>query len=654
MRVTTAIRAGVLSALLLAGLDVPAGAQPPPPPPPARPVAVPQAGQPRDPGRRPPPEPVGTGVIRGMVVAADTGQPIRRASVTLMPMAPPMPAGTTAGSASVGGGRGGATVTTTQTVMINGLPTQVTGGVVGGGPIAMNMALRPKTATTDAQGAFAFTALPAGSYRVMANPGQYSAQYLSIAYGAKKPNGPMSSDMGQPIQLADGQSFSKATITLPRGSVITGRVTDEMGDPLARVQVYTLYYPPGSSRGQRTGGGDSTDDLGQFRVYGLNPGDYAVVAEARPNTFVQPNAPPESEEDKVGFMTSFYPGTADEAAAQRVRVAAGLETPGIEIRVVSGRLFRISGMVTDSKGQAARTNGSLSKGTGNGAMSSFGFSTDEQGRFQMKNIPPGNYRLSVRQNQMPNAARNPDGSPADPGEFASLPLMINGDLENLLVITNPGVTITGRIVFEHGPPEQQPNQSPQPIRVNAMMGNPMDNMGMGIPMPQPAVVTPDFTFTLKGLSGELLLRSSAPMQYLKSVTVNGTDITDTPREFKAGDKVTITLSSRASTVEGNVTDAEGKPVTDAGLILFSDDKASWRSNSIKTRRSSVDQNGHYRMSGLLPGRYFAIAVSRERLNFGQLDAAFFEDLVKDATSLVVGDDEQRQVDLKVVTGSGGN
>jgi hypothetical protein len=594
-----------------------------------------------------------------MVVAADSGQPIRRATVTLMPTPPTIPTGTAPGAAvSPAAGRGAAPAVTStmQTVMINGVPTMIS---TNGAPsMGVNMNMRPKTATTDAQGAFAFTALPGGSYRVMANPGQYSAQYLSMAYGAKKPNGPMSGEIGQPIQLADGQSFSKATIALPRGSVITGRVTDEMGDPLARVQVYTLYYPPGSSRGMRTGSGDSTDDLGQFRMYGLNAGDYAVVAEARPNTFVQPNAPQESEEDKIGFMTSFYPGTADEAAAQRVRVAAGIETSGIEIRVVSGRLFRLSGMVTDSKGQPGRMNGSLSKGMGSGgAMNSYGFSTDEQGKFQMKNIPPGNYRLTVRPNQMPNAPRNPDGSPADPGEFASLPLVINGDLENLLVITNPGVTITGRIVYEHGPPEQQPNQTPQPIRVSAMVGNPMDNMGMGIPMPQPAIVTPDLTFTMKGLAGELLLRSSAPMQFLKSVTVNGADITDTPREFKAGDKVTITLSSRAAMVEGNVTDLEGKPVSDAGLILFSDDKASWRSNSIKTRRAVVDQNGHYRLAGLLPGRYFAIAVPRDRLNImnmGQMDAAFFEDLAKDATSLVVGDDEQRQVDLKLVTGSGGN
>jgi protocatechuate 3,4-dioxygenase beta subunit len=530
------------------------------------------------------------------------------------------------------------------TMMVNGVPTQMN---VGNTMISA----RPRTATTDAQGAFAFTGLPAGSYRIMVSPGQYSAQYLSMSFGAKKPSGPMSSDMGEIIQLADGQTFTKATIALPRGSVITGRITDESGDPLARVQVYTVLYPPGNPRGMRTGGGDATDDLGQFRVYGLAPGDYAVVAEARPNTFVQPNAPPETEEDKIGYMTTFYPGTADETAAQRVRVRAGAETSGIEFRVISGRLFRVSGMVTDSKGGAARISGQLSKRNTGGVTSGFGFSTDEQGRFQMKNIPPGNYRLTVRQNQ--TGPRNPDGSPAEPGEFANMPIVVNGDLENLLVMTNPGVTITGQIVFEHGPPQQQGTQPLPAVRVNAMIGDPSENMGMGIPMPQPAVVGQDLTFTMKGLMGELLLRANMPMQYLKSVTVNGTDITDTPREFKSGDRVTITLSSRAATLEGNVTDAAGAPVREAALLLFSDDKASWRSNSIKTRRSIVDANGHYRMMGLLPGRYFIIAVARERLN-SLMDPSVFEELSKEATSLVVGDDEQRQVDLKFVPSTGGN
>ncbi len=618
-----AIRAGVLT-VLVAGFGPPAGAQPPPPPPlsPAGGYQVP----PRDPGSRPP-EPVGTGIIRGRVVASDTGNPVRRANVSLLPMAPPPPPPGTPPD------RTPTVLTLTTMVMMNGMSSMG----------------RPKTATTDSQGAFEFTALPAGTYRLMASAGQYSAAYLGITYGAKKPNAPGSSDPGTPIQLANGQAFEKAVIALPRGAVITGRVTDEGGDPLARLQVYTVFFQIGSTRGQRMGSGGQTDDLGQFRLYGLTPGEYTVVAEARPNTFVQPNAPPESEEDKVGFMTTYYPGTADEGAAARVRTRAGGETAGIEIRMVTGRLFHITGMVMDSGGRpAARINGQLWKRMiGNTGSSSFGFNTDEQGRFQMRNIPPGTYRLSVQQRPQ---QFNSDGSRTEPGEMANLSLSVAADVDNLMILTTPGATITGQILFEQGPPAQMP----QGMRVSASMGNPEDMMGMN--PPQAVVVSPDLTFTMKGLLGEWLLRSSAPNEYLKAVTLGGEDITDTPHEFKTGEKVTIVFTSRASTLEGNVTDAKGQPTSDAGLIIFSEDKATWRVNSSRTRRTGVDPNGHYRMVGLMSGRYFVAAVPRDQLNMSMSGAnpAFFEQLSKEATSVMVGEDEQRQVDLKVVTGSGGD
>src|SRR5207253_5531571 len=104
-----------------------------------------------------------------------------------------------------------------------------------------------------------------------------------------------------------------------RGGVIVGRVTVELGNPMVRVAVFTLFFPPGNGRAQRNGGGAQTDDLGQFRLFGLQAGDYTVVAEARGNTYAPPNAPPETEADRQGFVTTYYPGTPDEAAAQRVR-----------------------------------------------------------------------------------------------------------------------------------------------------------------------------------------------------------------------------------------------------------------------------------------------------------------------------------------------
>ncbi|HET7698417.1 MAG TPA: carboxypeptidase-like regulatory domain-containing protein [Vicinamibacterales bacterium] len=597
----------------------------PPPPPPPAPGA---AGQPRDVVRRP--EPTGSAVIRGRVVAADTGNPMRRANVSLQPVAPPQPLTPPPGGAPPG------TVTTAVRLEV----------VQSGAPMGM---ARARTATTDAQGVFEFSGLPAGTYRVMASPGQYSPGYLSMAYGAKRPAGQGAFEPGATIEVADGQRFDKAAIALPRGGVISGRITDENGDPMARVQVYTLFFPPGSSRGSRMGAGAQTDDLGHFRLYGLNPGDYAVVAEARGPTFVPPNAPPETEDDKIGFMTTYYPGTPDEGTAQRVRARAGAETPGVEIRMMTGRLFRLSGIVSDSQGRpVARSNGQFIRRTAN-STSSFGFTTDEQGRFAVRNIPPGTYRLVARNRQGPPG----EGMQGDPGEMGSMPITVNSDLEGLFLMLSPGATVTGQVVFEQGPPQLPPGQQSFQMRVNGTPADPEAGMGIG-PSPS-ATVTPDLTFTLRGLHGELLLRTGGPNMFLKSVTVGGRDVTDTGYEFKNGDQVILTMTTRTSTLEGMVTDAGGKPVTDAAILVFSDDKTAWRVNATRTRRGTADPTGKYRVAGLLPGRYYVIAAPRERLIVPSMgyDTSLFEQLVKEATPFVIGEDEQRQVDLKVLAAGGG-
>jgi len=529
----------------------------------------------------------------------------------------------------------------------SGLQATTVLGSPGSEPSPQTALARPRQATTDSQGAFEFTGLAAGSYRIFASASQYAPQYLGMAYGGKKPNAPGSSDLGQPVQLAEGESFEKAIIALPRGGVITGRVTDENGDPVTRVQVYTIFFPAGSSRGMRLGSGSQTDDLGQFRVYGLQSGEHAVVAEAMRFNFVPPNAPPEAEEDKIGYLTTYYPGTPDEGSAQRVRAAVGAETSGIEIRLIQGRLYRVTGSVVDSQGQPLpRVNGQLMHRTaGMAGSSSFGFNTDEKGQFQMRNVPSGNYRLIVRQTRpfIPGPAPQPD-----PGEMASMPLTIAGaDVDNVMVMTSPGAAIKGQIVFEQAPPSSPSG----PLRVMAAVGNPEEMTGLQ--SPQPAVVGPDLTFTMKGLVGEFVLRASGPNLYLKSVAVGGNDITDSPREFKNGDRVTITLTSRASTLEGNVVDGAGAASTDAGVVIFSEDKAAWRISSTRTKRSPVDMNGHFRVVGLMPGRYLVAAVPRDRLSMPTGDTTLFEELSKVAIPVVLGEDEERRIDLKVVTGNGG-
>lgn len=622
MSVSTAVL--LLFSTLLAQTPAP----PPPPPPraPAQPPAMTRDVVPR-------PEPTGTGVIRGRVVAGDTGTPIRRANVNLMPVAPPAPP-----PGSTGAGPQG-TVTMTGT-MVSG-----SGGTVqfvGPGPVRG----RVRSIPTDSQGGFEFTGLPAGFYRLQASSGQYSAGYLSIAYGAKRPTGPGSMDQGATIELAEGQRFDKVTIALPRGAVITGRVTDENGAPLARVQVYTLFYANGSTTGQRGGSFAQTDDLGQFRLFGLNTGEYAVVAEAREQTFVSPNAPQEPQDDNIGFLTTYYPGTPDEAAAQRVRTRLGAETPGVELRLLSGRLYRLTGFVSDSQGRAAtRANGQLMKRSGN-MSTGYGFSTDDQGRFQMRNLAPGAYRIVVRGRPIPGM----EGTQGEAVEMGYASVTINSDLEGVVVALSPGATITGQVVFEQGPPQMPASLQSVQMRIMGVQ----EPSNSGLKSPAAAVVSQDLTFTMRGIHGELLLRASGPGMQLKAVNVGGRDVTDTPYEFKNGDRVTLVMTTRVSSLEGVVTDAAGKPATETAIVVFSEDKDSWRMNATRTRRSMTDPSGKYRLTGLLPGRYFIIAVPRERTIFGpNVDASFFEALTKEATTFVIGEDDHRQLDLKVSTGNEG-
>ncbi|HEY3884335.1 MAG TPA: carboxypeptidase-like regulatory domain-containing protein, partial [Vicinamibacterales bacterium] len=164
----------------------------------------------------------------------------------------------------------------------------------------------------------------------------------------------------------------------------------------------------------------------------------------------------------------------------------------------------------------------------------------------------------------------------------------------------------------------------------------------------------DMTFSMTGLVGDVLLRANLAGACLETVQVGGADVTDRPHEFRSGDKVTIVLTTQTSTVTGSVTDDSGAPVTNASILLFASGKNGWRENSVRIRRATPDAGGQYRLAGVLPGNYYVIAAPRNRINIPSPDAAYFESLSKDATPVVVGDSEQRTVDLKfTATPSGG-
>ena len=199
--------------------------------------------------------------------------------------------------------------------------------------------VEPLRIRTDREGRFHVRELAPGRYHIMVQKTGYAL-----------PFGPSPSSV---VDLQAGKDHL-ANLSLQRGAAIVGRVLDEAGEPLANLRVMAMRQPPSgvpyappTSRPALVpaGSGGQTNDLGEFRLFGLPPGDYYVQASPgpEPGRSVSPRA--------RMLVPTYFPDTTDLAAAQMINLAAGQTSDAVIIRVADAPAFQVSGVVVDENGR---------------------------------------------------------------------------------------------------------------------------------------------------------------------------------------------------------------------------------------------------------------------------------------------------------------
>ncbi len=514
-----------------------------------------------------PGKPMWGGSIRGRVVAADTGLPLAGARVSIRSLA----------------------LTSTD------LP-----------PFSEN-------ATATADGSFEFQDIPGGTFAVLAVRPGYVVTASSM------------------VLLRD-RDTAAVTIAMNRGGTINGRITGQFGEPVSNIQVHALrhsFAEDGTRQRVPSGTADVTDDLGEFRLYGLPPGDYAVVASGR-----------DGADGPFGFLTPFafaetaptyYPGTADAAEAQTVTVGLGSDA-SVQFALLSRRTVRLSGRVIRADGSPA-TGARLMLWSAFGTLDVGAPATlAPDGTFTLAGVPPGQYWLN---------ARDPGRLGAGAETASALVTVADQDVGGLSLVTTGGATLRGRVVYE--------GRRPDDVRIAVA---PVDRTGPfgGAGFGFIDEVRDDGRFEAKGIIGRVIFSAMDASTMVKAVTGGGPNALDGGLDLDGRSEVNglvITVTDKIPEVAGRVIDADGRGLGEQFVVL---ERVGPRlPRNLGSRVVRTDAAGRFGARGLRPGPYVAAALDDLAQN-EQFSPEFQERLRERGERFTLGDGERHSLELMLTPG----
>lgn len=440
------------------------------------------------------------------------------------------------------------------------------------------------SATTDVDGHFHVEEVVPGRYRVFFEKTGF-AEVNSRGHRA---------DVNV-ITVIAGKPLDDLVFHMLTTAVITGRITDEDGDPMSSVRVIVQRRVPGKSR-RGMAGTVATNDLGEYRVAGLFPGQYWAAAVPPPDfrDYSRPRAqagPSADDPPEARYVTTYYPGTTDSAQASPIALKAGDEMP-VNMMLVPTRTYRIRGVVTGIV--AGETHSvELSTKTGDGVQAA---EVGSDGTFELHGAAPGSYVLK--------AYSTSEGSVLAARQEITVAA---ADVDGVRLVPIPAFMVSGHLRGDM----QSPLDLSQ-FSVNLRIADVGDDAGLFLSedtFGENAQADRQGNFSWKNVKpGNYILRlyggNGHDDFFLKSARV-GANLIDGTFPLSGPAMLDLVVSTKGASIDGIVTDRDQQgndaPISNVEVIAVPEEK--YRNIPERFGEGATDQFGRFTIHGLAPGTY---------------------------------------------------
>jgi len=436
---------------------------------------------------------------------------------------------------------------------------------------------------------------------------------------------------GRTISLTESRPARDVDLKLARGAVLSGRIVDDSGDAVAGIQVMALRQVSTSSgaRFLPHGGGSTTDDRGEYRIFGLEPGEYVLAAQRMDRVRLQQprNAP------RVSEVQTYYPGTSNLHEAQRFSIADSAEFGDLTFALQLQRSATVTGRIVTSSGPITHGHLNVTATDQDGLdFGGGGHNVAPDGRFHVDAVPEGSHQLDAW-------VETNDGT----NEVGQLLVTVaESDLSEVVIRTFGPTILRGRVVVD-------PPGTPLPtrIRVHAHSFGP----GMQMTRDEPARVGSDGTFELKAFRSPV--RVNAILEegwFTKAVRWKGQFVGRGGISFSTGESVAgveVVIGRATSRITGTATGITRRTAIDEddeGTVLIFRSTTRHEAGFDVVAKAPI-RDGRFSIGPLTAGDYQVIAVAGfEQSWLGE--PSRMDSLRVQAIDVTLGDDETKVLSLK--------